>query len=59
MASSPNPFIGSWDAAFIKGFFDVTKAQAEAMIQPNCVADNFGREPRALVTGLIDVHVAQ
>jgi hypothetical protein len=45
----PHGFIGQGNAAFGHQLFDVPVAEAEAEIQPHTVADDFDREPVALI----------
>jgi hypothetical protein len=49
-------FIGEDHAALGHELFDVPIAQAEAEIQPHTVADDFGREPMALIL-IIEIHL--
>jgi len=59
LAPLANRFIDDSDASFSQEFFDFTKAQAEAMIEPHGVADNVRREPMALVAGCCGAHATQ
>ena len=52
-------FIGYGDPTFRKEFFHFTEAQADAMIQPDGVTNNFGRVARALVAELFGFHTGQ
>jgi hypothetical protein len=54
-----NRFIGDGDAAFGKQLFDFAEAEAEAMVQPHGVADNFRGKTVTLVTGCCGFHGAQ
>ncbi len=47
------------DAAFGKQLFDFAEAEAEAMVQPHGVADNFRGKTVTLVTGCCGFHGAQ
>ena len=58
-APLPDGFIGDGVAAFGQEFFNFAEAQAEAMIQPHGVTDNFGRKTMALVAGGFGFHAAQ
>ena len=51
-----NGFRGHGDAAFGEEFFDLTEAEAELMIEPNGMTDNFGRKAMALVAGCFGFH---
>jgi len=44
-------FVGHDDSALCQKLFDIAKTEREAEIQPNCVADNFRWEAKALVAG--------
>jgi hypothetical protein len=55
----PNRFIRDGDPTFGEEFFDFTKAEAEPMVEPHCVADNFIGKPVALVAGCCLFHAAQ
>ncbi len=54
-----NSFIGDGDATFGQQFFDFTETEAETMVQPDGVANNFRRKAMALVAGLFGFHAAQ
>jgi hypothetical protein len=54
-----NGFVGHDDAAFGEQFFHFTKAQAEAMIQPDGVTDDCGRKTMALVADCFGSHTSQ
>jgi hypothetical protein len=55
----PNGFIGDGDASFSQEFFDFTKAEAESMVEPDGVTDNFRGKPVTLVAGSWLFHAAQ
>lgn len=46
------------DAAFSQEVFDVAEAQGEAVVEPNGVADNGGREPVARIANDLFGHPA-
>jgi hypothetical protein len=54
-----NGFVGHDDAAFGEQFFHFTKAQAEAMIQPDGVTDDCGRKTMTLVADCFGSHTGQ
>ena len=45
----PHGLVGHHHAACSQQLFEVTKAEVEAEVQPNCVDDDFLREAKALV----------
>jgi hypothetical protein len=47
----PDGFVRDGDAALREDVFDVSEAQGEAVVEPDRVADNRGREP---VAGIAD-----
>jgi len=52
----PNRFICDGAPTFGEEFFDFTEAEAEPMVEPHGVADDFRRETMALVTELFGIH---
>jgi hypothetical protein len=50
-APGPNRFVRHRDATFGKEIFNIAKAEREAMIQPNGVADDLRRKPVAAIQG--------
>ncbi len=54
-----NGFIGDGDVSFGQEFFHLTKTEAEPMVEPNGVTDNFGGEPVTVVAGCWLFHAAQ
>ncbi len=52
-AALSNGFVGQYNAAGGHEFFDITIAEREAKLEPDGVADNFGREALAGVGGRI------
>ncbi len=54
----PNRFIRDGDPTFGEEFFDFTKAEAEPMVEPDGVADNFRRKAMTLVAGCVGFHHA-
>ncbi len=54
-----NGFIGDGDASFSQEFFDFTKAEAESMVEPHGVADNFRGKTMTLIAGCWLFHAAQ
>ena len=54
-----NGFIGDGEATFGEQFFYFTEAEAEAVVQPDGVANNFRRKTMAVVAGLFGFHAAQ
>jgi hypothetical protein len=54
-----NRFIGDGDITFGEQFFDLTEAEAETMVQPDGMTDNFGEKTIALVGGIFGFHAAQ
>jgi hypothetical protein len=55
----PNRFICDGDPTFGKEFFDFTKAEAEPMVEPDGVTDNFRGKAMTLVAGCWLFHAAQ
>ena len=55
----PNRFIYDGDPTFGEEFFDFTKAEAEPMVEPDGVTDNFRGKSMTLVAGCWLFHVAQ
>jgi hypothetical protein len=58
LAPLSNGFIGDGDTTFGEEFFDFTKTQAESMVEPHGVTDNFRGKPVTLVTGCFMSHAA-
>ncbi len=54
-----NGLIRDGDAPVGEEFFDLTEAEAEPMVQPDGVANNFRRKAMAVVAGLFGFHAAQ
>jgi hypothetical protein len=52
----PDRLIGHDDSALGEEILDISEAQAEAMVSPNCIADDLGRETKAGVTRAIAFH---
>ena len=52
----PDRFVGHRDAALGQEIFDIAKAHSEAVIQPDGVADDFGRESISLVAQRVAFH---
>jgi hypothetical protein len=48
-APESDGFIGNGDATLSKKVFNISMAQVESVIQPNCIADDIGREPVTFV----------
>ena len=55
-APLPDGFVRNNDSTFCQKIFNITEAQAEAMIDPYGVADDVRREAVSVVTGLGAVH---
>jgi len=53
-----NGFIGDSDATFGRQFFDFTETEAETVVKPDGMTDNFGRKAMALVGGYRVFHQA-
>jgi len=58
-APLPNGFIGGGDASFGEQLFHFTETEAEPMIEPDGVTDDFRGKPMTLVAGCWLFHVAQ
>ena len=58
LAPLTNGLIGHCNAAFGEKFFDLTEAEAESMLQPNRMTDNFGKKAMTLITGCLNFHHA-
>jgi hypothetical protein len=58
LAPLTNGFIGDRDATFGKQFFDLSEAEAEPMVEPHGVTDNFGGKAMTLVAGCWLFHAA-
>ena len=54
-----NGFIGDGEASFRQSLFDVTETEAEAMIEPNGMTDNFGRKTVSLIAELVGIHATE
>jgi hypothetical protein len=54
-----NGFIGDGDAAFCEELFDFTETEAEPMVQPDRVADNFRRKTILLIGESFVFHTSQ
>ena len=56
----PHRFVGHEHASRSQVLFDITKAEVEAMIEPNRVCDNFQRKPKTFVgrCGGVGFHAA-
>ena len=50
--------MGHDDPTFCQEIFDISEAQAEAVVEPNAVADDFRREPVSAVAGGGAIHPA-
>ncbi len=48
-APPPDAFVGDDHAAFGQDQLDITKAGAEDMIEPDCLADQIGRKAMTIV----------
>jgi hypothetical protein len=55
----PNRFICEGEPTFGEEFFDFTKAEAEPIVEPHGVADNFRGKAMTLVAGCWLFHAAQ
>ncbi len=44
------------DPPFCQKIFDISEAQAESMVEPNSMADDFRREPVTAVAGCVAIH---
>jgi hypothetical protein len=55
----PNRFICDGDATFGKQFFDLSEAEAEPMVEPHGVADDFRGKTVTVVAGCWLCHTAQ
>jgi hypothetical protein len=49
-APKTNRFSGNSDASFRQKIFDITVAEIESMVEPDCIADDIGREPVAFIS---------
>ena len=58
-APSPDGFIGNNNPAFGEEIFDITEAQAETVIDPHGVADDFRWKTVSVVTRLGAIHGSQ
>jgi hypothetical protein len=54
----PDGFVGDGDAALREDVFDVSEAQIEAVVEPDRVADDRGRESLPWIAGGIVGHLA-
>src|SRR5215831_153423 len=52
----PNRFVGNNDASLCQQIFDVTETQAETMIKPHGMADDFRRKPIAVIARTTGFH---
>ena len=52
-------FVGDGEASFRQSLFDFTETEAEAMIEPNRVTDNFGRKTVSLIAELVGLHATE
>ena len=59
LAPLSNGFLGDDDALFGEEFFHLTEAEAESMVQPDGVTNNFRGKLVTLVVGCVGFHVAQ
>ena len=48
-APESDSFVADGDATLSKKVFNISMAQVESVIQPNCIADDIGRESLTLV----------
>ncbi len=53
----PDGFVGDDDSALCEAILDVSEAQAEAVVQPDGVADDFGRKTVSAIAVRIAAHV--
>jgi hypothetical protein len=51
-----NRFVGNNDASLCQQIFDVTETQAETMIKPDGMADDFRGEPMAVIARTTGFH---
>jgi hypothetical protein len=47
----PDSFVTDSDASFSQEIFDTSMAEIEAIVQPDCITDDIGRESVAFVGG--------
>jgi hypothetical protein len=52
-------FIGDRDASFGKQLFDLSETEIEPMVQPDGVANNFGRKTMTLIARCFGSHATQ
>ncbi len=52
----PDALVGDNDPPFCQEIFDISEAQAEAVVQPNGMADDLRREPVSAVAGCVAIH---
>lgn len=55
-APAANRLVGDYHTAFGQKVFDVAEAQAEATVDPDGIAGDFGGKPMAMVTGFALIH---
>ncbi len=55
-APKSDGFIGNRDSAVREQVLNVSKAHAESMVEPDCVADDFGRKSISAVARRLAVH---
>ena len=53
----PDALVGDNDPPLCQEIFDISEAQAEAVIEPDGVTDDFGRETVSAVVGGMPVHL--
>ena len=58
LTSMSNGLIRDDDASLGQQVFDIAKAQTETVIKPDSVADDFGREPMAVIARTAGFHGA-
>ena len=56
LAADSNGFIRDDDSTFGEKILDITEAHAEAMTNPDGVADDFRREPMPVIVRLVALH---
>ncbi len=55
-APLPNRFIGNLNSKFCQKIFDVAETEAEPVVQPNGVADDFWWEPMSVIQWFCVLH---
>ena len=55
-APAPDCLVGDHDSSFRQQIFNIPEAEAESVVEPDCVADDLRRESVSMITGSAGFH---